>query len=74
MTNSYRFFFLRNMSKSVFNQIIISARSISLSVSSAVAGFSSNFNAALKPQIIKEYAKENRERMFYFVFRGIAGA
>jgi hypothetical protein len=34
-----------------FNQIIISARSISLSVTSAVAGFSSNFNVAIKPQI-----------------------
>jgi O-antigen/teichoic acid export membrane protein len=56
-----------------FNQIIISARSISLSASSAIAAFSGNFNAALKPQIIKEYAKGNRENMFYLVFRGITG-
>jgi hypothetical protein len=57
-----------------FNPVIISARSISLSVSSAVAAFASNFNTALKPQIIKEYAKNNRERIFYLVFHGITGA
>jgi O-antigen/teichoic acid export membrane protein len=56
-----------------FNQIIISARSISLSVSSTVAGFSSNFNTALKPRIIKEYTKDNRGRTFYLVFHGITG-
>jgi O-antigen/teichoic acid export membrane protein len=56
-----------------FNQIVVSARSISLSVSSRVAGFPANFNTALKPQVVKEYAKNNKKHMFYLVFHGIRG-
>lgn len=46
------------------------ARGIASQVNSAVSGFSSNFQTALKPQITKNYAIGNFDYMFSLVFQG----
>jgi O-antigen/teichoic acid export membrane protein len=51
-----------------FNAGIISARSISFSISGAVSSFMFNFNIAMRPQIIKYYASEKKDDMIYLIF------
>ena len=46
-----------------FNPIVNAARGISVQVQNAVYGFANNFQAAVIPQIIKSYAKEDYDRM-----------
>jgi O-antigen/teichoic acid export membrane protein len=53
-----------------FNPIVIAARSIAMNVDSAVMSLSNNFSTAIRPQIIKYYASEQREKMLLLVFRG----
>jgi O-antigen/teichoic acid export membrane protein len=56
-----------------FNPIIVTARGIAGSVSSAVMSFSQNFSSAMRPQIIKNYASENKTEMLKIMFYGCKG-
>lgn len=51
-----------------FGPIVNGARGIAVQVQSAVQSFSSNFQASLNPQIIKNYASDNKTRMYELVF------
>lgn len=53
-----------------YTPIVNAARSISLQVNTAVSSFSRNFSTALRPQIIKDYASEEYEKMFSLIFHG----
>ena len=44
-----------------FNPVVITARSISSQVNSAVTSFASNFTNAMKPQLIKNYAAGDKD-------------
>ena len=46
------------------------ARGIASQVNSAVVSFSNSFSTALRPQIIKTYAAENKEESHRLVYRG----
>ena len=46
------------------------ARSIANQVNSAVSGFADNFQTAIKPQIIKSYARGNFEYLHNLIFQG----
>ena len=50
-----------------FNAGIVTARGIATSIYSALASFSTNFSNALRPQIVKNYAAENDDELYYFV-------
>jgi O-antigen/teichoic acid export membrane protein len=56
-----------------FNPIIVTARGIASNVNSAVVTFSSNFSTALRPQIIKNYATDNKKEMLKIMFYGSKG-
>jgi O-antigen/teichoic acid export membrane protein len=56
-----------------FNPIVISARSIALSVNTAVSSFSNNFSNALQPQIVKTYSAEKKSEMSYLIYQGAKG-
>ncbi len=56
-----------------FNPVVIASRSIAVSVNTAVSSFSHNFSTAIRPQIIKNYATEQKEIMLSLMFRGIKG-
>lgn len=53
-----------------FGPILNAARGIASQVQNAVQGFSKNFEIALNPQIIKNYAEKNYERMYSLIFKG----
>ena len=53
-----------------FNPIVNAARGIAFQVNSAVNSFSQNFSSALKPQIIKSWAAENKDESISYVLRG----
>jgi O-antigen/teichoic acid export membrane protein len=66
---------LRNQGISIllnqfFNPMVVSARSITLSVNSAIASFSANFSTAINPRIIKSYSAGQQEEMMSLVFSG----
>lgn len=50
--------------------VVNAARGISVSVNTAVSGFSGNFMSAINPQITKSYASGDRVYMFSLVERG----
>lgn len=50
--------------------IVNAARGIAVYVNAAVSGFAENFMVAVKPQIIKSYASNDKEYMFSLVERG----
>jgi len=52
-----------------FGPVVNASRGIATQVNNAVASFSTNFYAAVRPQIIKNYAAEEREKMLNLVFR-----
>jgi O-antigen/teichoic acid export membrane protein len=56
-----------------FNPVIVAARGIASTVNSAVISFSNNFSTALRPQIIKSYAADNRKEMLKIMFYGSKG-
>jgi O-antigen/teichoic acid export membrane protein len=56
-----------------FNPIVVAARSIANSVQTLTVYFSYNFSIALRPQIIKNYAIEEKTRMFSLIFQGTKG-
>jgi O-antigen/teichoic acid export membrane protein len=56
-----------------FNPMIVAARGIASTVNSAVVSFSQNFSTALRPQIIKTYAINNRKEMLRIMFYGSKG-
>ena len=51
-----------------FGPVVNAARGVAVQVQSAVQSFSSNFQASLNPQIIKNYASDNKPRMYELVF------
>ncbi|NJX15153.1 MATE family efflux transporter [Tamlana crocina] len=51
-----------------FGPAVNAARAISYQVSGAITAFSSNFQVAVNPQIIKSYASEDRDYMMKLVF------
>lgn len=53
-----------------FGPAVNAARGIAYQVLSKLNGFVSNFQIALNPQIIKNYASGEKENMFKLVFRG----
>lgn len=52
-----------------FGPIVNAARGIAMNVNSAVMSFSSNFNMAVRPQIVKNYSVGNRDETFKLVFQ-----
>ncbi len=52
---------------SFFGPIVNAARAVSVMVQQNVYAFVSNFQVALNPQIIKNYAADNKERVFELV-------
>lgn len=52
-----------------FNPSVNAARGIAYQVNTAVSSFFSNFYTAVRPQITKYYAQDNREEMLKLVFR-----
>ena len=60
-----------NIAINLFNgPAINAARGIAMQVNSTIGQFSSNFMVALNPQITKEYAAGNLERMYKIIFKG----
>ena len=53
-----------------FGPTVNAARGIAYQVLTKLNGFVSNFQMAMNPQIIKNYASGNREDMYKLVFRG----
>lgn len=53
-----------------FGPVVNAARGISYQVLSKINGFVTNFQMAMNPQIIKNYAACQKEDMFKLVFRG----
>ena len=53
-----------------FNPIVITAKSVSMQVRSAVSSFSQNFSIALRPQIIKNYSAGEYDDSLKYTFRG----
>ena len=53
-----------------FGPVVNAARAIAGQVNGAVMSFSHNFSTALRPQIIKTYAAEQKEETMKLVFRG----
>jgi len=56
-----------------FNPIVVAAKTIATQVDNAVMSFSQNFNNALRPQLIKNYAGGEKESMLLLMFRGCKG-
>lgn len=53
-----------------FGAVVNAARAIAQQVSAAVTSFSQNFSTAIRPQIIKTYAAEQKEECISLTFRG----
>lgn len=53
-----------------FGTVVNAARAIASQVSAAVASFSQNFSTAIRPQIIKTYASEQKDECLSLTFRG----
>lgn len=52
-----------------FGPVVNAARGIAINVNSAVMSFSSNFNMAVRPQIVKSYSVGNKNETFRLVFQ-----
>ena len=52
-----------------FNPVVNAARGIAAQVNSAVNSFAQNFSTAVRPQIIKNYASGEKEKMLQLMFR-----
>ncbi len=52
-----------------FNPVVNAARGIAAQVNSAVISFSQNFSTAVRPQIIKDFASGEKEKMMQLMFR-----
>ena len=61
---------LINILLNQFFEPVINATSIASSVNSSVNSFSQNFSTALRPQIIKSYAKKDIDESINLTFRG----
>lgn len=53
-----------------FAPVVNASRGIAMQVNGAVSSFSQNFSAALNPQIVKNYAAGNTEKMLSLIYRG----
>lgn len=54
-----------------FNPVIVAAQAVTTQINSAVISFSQNFTTALRPQIIKSYAANERDEMLQIMFFGL---
>lgn len=54
----------------MFIPAVVAARAISVQIASQVNIFSNNFNASLTPPIVKSYAANERQEMFYLIIAG----
>ena len=52
-----------------FNPVVNAARGIAAQVNSAVNSFAQNFSTAVRPQIIKNYASGEKEKMLQLIYR-----
>jgi len=52
-----------------FNPVVNAARGIAAQVNSAVNSFAQNFSTAVRPQIIKNYASGEKEKMLQLMYR-----
>lgn len=52
-----------------FSPVVNAARGIAFQVNGAVNSFAQNFTTAVRPQIIKSYARGERDKMLQLVFR-----
>jgi O-antigen/teichoic acid export membrane protein len=66
--------FMNILLNQFFNPVVITARSIASSVDAATISLSSNFTAALRPQITKNYATGQNTQMLGLMFYGAKGA
>jgi O-antigen/teichoic acid export membrane protein len=53
-----------------FNPVVVAARGIAFSVNTATSSFAGNFYNAIRPQIIKKYATNEKGAMMSLVFYG----
>ena len=53
-----------------FGAVVNAARAIAFQISAAVSSFSQNFSTAIRPQIIKSYAADEKEDCIRLAFRG----
>lgn len=53
-----------------YGPVISATRTIASQVNTAVSSFANNFSTALRPQIIKTYAKGEKDETFNLVYRG----
>ncbi len=53
-----------------FGPAVNAAKGVANQVNAAIHGFVSNFQTALNPQIMQNYASGNKEYMMYLVFKG----
>jgi O-antigen/teichoic acid export membrane protein len=53
-----------------FNPVVVAARGIAFSVNTATSSFAGNFYNAIRPQIIKKYAANEKDAMMSLVFYG----
>jgi O-antigen/teichoic acid export membrane protein len=56
-----------------FNPVVIAARGIAASATSAANSFAQSFSTAMRPQIIKTYATGRKDEMLRIVFNGAKG-
>ena len=50
-----------------FSPVVNAARAVSVQVQNAVSKFVQSFQSALNPQIVKNYAADNRERLLFLI-------
>ncbi len=53
-----------------FNPVVNAARGLALNVNNVLISFSANFSTALNPQIVKQYAANEKEEMYALVYKG----
>ncbi|GHV08385.1 hypothetical protein FACS189485_19820 [Spirochaetia bacterium] len=56
-----------------FNPVVVAARGIASQVNGAVVSFSQNFSTAIRPQIIKNYAAGEKDKVLSLMFQGAKG-
>lgn len=69
-TSTFKYQLVNILLNQFFNPIVITARSIAISVNGAVNSFSQNFSMAIRPQIIKTFSISNYDETMNLVYRG----
>lgn len=66
---TFKFQLVNILLNQYFSPVLIAARGIANQVNSAVSSFAMNFSNAVRPQIIKLYAAEQKREMLDFMFK-----